>query len=296
MLSRKSDRLAERDQAVRVGVVHRMVQESIRLAEQQISQLEVLNNKTDSQAQTSAVILSTLRSGIVSLNQVQTLVQELNNVVAQHSVPGGIDTHWKQAPVTMELAIGKPVPIPLELVNTWDMLDTVLCELFRHHPTYRWIQRKLFIVYYESTRRVVDRRWALETALRPGDKVNMGILFNFSLPNWGCVRCKLPYPTSSRNRQCHSCGQWFSKFPRVQLFVSGITVNFCLRFDTTHGESGADIALSPKDTKQTLYDLLWSRRFYKVMTYREFQNWSPSKARERIEIDSILCVVMDITR
>lgn len=219
MLSRKSDRLAEKDQVVRAGAVDRMMQESIRLAEQQVSQLEVLNNKMDSQAQTSAVILSTSRSVIVSLNQMRTVL-ELNNGVAQHSVPGGIDTHWKQAPVTMELFTGKSVPIPLEPVNTWEMLDTVLSELFRRYFVYELIHRKEFIVYHESTGHEVDRRWALDTTLRPGDKVNMSIILYAEPPKCGCVRGILLYPTASRNRvQCHSCGQSFS--PRWILFAGG---------------------------------------------------------------------------
>jgi hypothetical protein len=35
--------------------------------------------------------------------------------------PRGLDTHWKQAPVTLEDALGNVIPIPLELVNSWDV-------------------------------------------------------------------------------------------------------------------------------------------------------------------------------
>lgn len=37
------------------------------------------------------------------------------------STPRGLDTHWKQAPVTLEDALGNLIPIPLELVNSWDV-------------------------------------------------------------------------------------------------------------------------------------------------------------------------------
>ena len=35
------------------------------------------------------------------------------------TTPRGLDTHWKQPPVTLEDALGNLIPIPLELVNSW---------------------------------------------------------------------------------------------------------------------------------------------------------------------------------
>lgn len=37
------------------------------------------------------------------------------------TTPRGLDTHWKQAPVTLEDALGNLIPIPLELINSWDV-------------------------------------------------------------------------------------------------------------------------------------------------------------------------------
>jgi hypothetical protein len=46
----------------------------------------------------------------------------LNDQIASLQItPRGLETHWKQAPVTLEDALGFLVPIPLELVNSWDV-------------------------------------------------------------------------------------------------------------------------------------------------------------------------------
>ena len=37
------------------------------------------------------------------------------------ATPRGLNTHWKQAPVTLEDALGNVIPIPLELVNSWEV-------------------------------------------------------------------------------------------------------------------------------------------------------------------------------
>lgn len=44
-----------------------------------------------------------------------------NNIVSLQATPRGLGTHWQQEPVILEDALGFVVPIPLELVNSWDV-------------------------------------------------------------------------------------------------------------------------------------------------------------------------------
>jgi hypothetical protein len=44
-----------------------------------------------------------------------------NNLLSLQSTPRGLGTHWLQEPMTLEDALGFMVPIPLELVNSWDV-------------------------------------------------------------------------------------------------------------------------------------------------------------------------------
>jgi hypothetical protein len=64
---RKSNRLNSTAQAVRVELVHGLLQESVKRAEEQMAQLRLMDEKLDSQARTSNMILSTMKSGVTKL-------------------------------------------------------------------------------------------------------------------------------------------------------------------------------------------------------------------------------------
>lgn len=61
---RKSNRLTSSAQAVRVELVHGLLQDSIKQAEEQMAQLKLMDKKLDSQATTSSMILTTVKSGV----------------------------------------------------------------------------------------------------------------------------------------------------------------------------------------------------------------------------------------
>jgi hypothetical protein len=56
---------------------------------------------------------------MIDLRSLLGLLQ--SQIPSQQAIPTGIGTHWKQAPVTLEDAHGHLIPIPLELVNSWDV-------------------------------------------------------------------------------------------------------------------------------------------------------------------------------
>jgi len=227
MMCRKSDRLAEKDQAFRIQAVNHLLQESVKLAEKQISELKSINDKIDSQARISTVMMSYLRSGISSLTQVRTIVIEIRNslvsiqnlIISQQYIARGIDFHWKQAPVIMELATGKQIPLPLELVNSWDMLDTILTEIFRQHPAQSKIKRKEFAIEQGSTGQEISRSLKLDLAFRPGEKVDMAMVFTDESTSNSCPRCQCSSTGSINDRaQCKECGMWFQRIVKVQQF------------------------------------------------------------------------------
>lgn len=61
---RRSNRLTDSAQAVRVELVHGLLQESIKQAEEQMAQLKQMDEKLNSQAATSNMILTTIKSGV----------------------------------------------------------------------------------------------------------------------------------------------------------------------------------------------------------------------------------------
>jgi len=59
-----SNRLTSSAQALRVELVHGLLQESISQAEEHMAQLKLMDEKLDSQATTSNMILTTVKSGV----------------------------------------------------------------------------------------------------------------------------------------------------------------------------------------------------------------------------------------
>jgi hypothetical protein len=61
--------------------------------------------------------------------QVHSMTVDIRNLLClfqshmslQQSTPRGLGTSWQQDPVTLEDALGFRIPIPLELVDSWDV-------------------------------------------------------------------------------------------------------------------------------------------------------------------------------
>jgi hypothetical protein len=64
---RKSNKLAEGEIKFRVRVVHLMLEDAKKRVEQQAAQLKVIDEKIEAQSKTSDLILSNVKSSIVSL-------------------------------------------------------------------------------------------------------------------------------------------------------------------------------------------------------------------------------------
>jgi len=65
--NRKSHKLAEGEIKFRVSVVYRMLEDARKRAEEQAAQLKAIDEKIEVQSKTSDLILSNVKSGIVSL-------------------------------------------------------------------------------------------------------------------------------------------------------------------------------------------------------------------------------------
>lgn len=121
----------------------------------------------------------------------------------------------------LELATGREIPIPLEWVNSWDMFDTILSGLFKNQPAaQRKIQRKEFAIEEADTGRDVNRTWELDMSFRPGQKVDMSMIFPANDSNVNtCPRCKTVSTASGEVRtQCVSCKMY--ELPRLVRLVA----------------------------------------------------------------------------
>ncbi|KAE8441910.1 hypothetical protein EG329_004168 [Mollisiaceae sp. DMI_Dod_QoI] len=223
----KSNKLNHSAQRLRVELVHGLLQESIRHAEEQMAQLKTMEERIVCQAKTSDKILSTVKSGMNSLSQVHSIVIDMksvlsllcNHILSQQAAPHGLGTHWQQAPVTLEDALGFMVPIPLELVNTWEMFDIILSKRFEKHPGHEMIQRREYAIEDSSSGHELGRESELLLCVRPGQKIEMTVVFSEknSAGN-SCPRCQTEVIGWTDVRiQCRnlSCKMWFHRIEEV---------------------------------------------------------------------------------
>ena len=68
---------------------------------------------------------------MIDIRRLLSLLQ--THIILQQETPRGIGTTWQQAPVIFEDALGNIFPIPLELVDSWEV-----CVPGLHmNPTYQ---------------------------------------------------------------------------------------------------------------------------------------------------------------
>ncbi|CZR63961.1 uncharacterized protein PAC_13858 [Phialocephala subalpina] len=225
----KSVKLDSSAQKVRVELVHGLLHESIKRTEEQLIQLKTMDEKLVCQDEVSNMILSTVKSGMTYLLQVHTIVIDIRAMLSllRNQIPRGLGTHWQQEPVTLEDALGFRVPIPLELVDSWEMFDTILSKRFEKHPGHKKVQSGEYVIEDGISGHELDRMLELVSCLRPGQKIEMCITFaEANIESNTCPRCQTESVGSAGSRiQCQnpSCKMWFQRIVTAddQHFVEG---------------------------------------------------------------------------
>ncbi|KAE9373748.1 hypothetical protein N431DRAFT_338810 [Stipitochalara longipes BDJ] len=221
----KSNKLAEGEIKFRVRVVHLMLEDAKTHAEEHATQLKAIDDKIEVQSKTSDLILSNVKSGIVSLTQVHSIAIDIKNILyffqshmrLQQSTPRGIGTGWQYDPVTLEDALGFRVPIPLEIVTSWKILDLILLERFEKRPGYQKVLRGEFAIEEGITGRDISRENEFAMCFRPGQKIDMSMIFsNLDTSSNHCPRCRTKSEASAEARtQCTSCQMWFQRLVEI---------------------------------------------------------------------------------
>jgi hypothetical protein len=68
--------------------------------------------------------------------------------------------------------------VPLELVNTWDVLESMLSARFRNIPGEQKISRKEYALQDRGSSQDIKRSAPFETSFFPGRKVDMSMVFS----------------------------------------------------------------------------------------------------------------------
>ena len=81
------------------------------------------------------------------------------------------------------------------------MFDMILSERFKKHPGHRKVQRGEFAIEEDITGRELSREWDWCMCFRPGQKIDMSMVFS-DLDNTSnrCPRCKTESAASAEVR------------------------------------------------------------------------------------------------
>lgn len=86
-----------------------------------------------------------------------------------------------QEPVILEDALGRIAPVHLQLITSWKAFDTVLKIRFETLQGYSKVKRREFVLQERATAREVSRVVPWERALRPGQMIEMSLVFQESI-------------------------------------------------------------------------------------------------------------------
>lgn len=109
----------------------------------------------------------------------------------QTRVPREFGPCWIQEPLTLTDALGRVAPIHLELINSWEVLESVLTARFRNVPGERKIKQKEYALQNRGTLMDIDRHVSFEASFLPGRMIDMSMIFKESSPLGGqsCPGC-----------------------------------------------------------------------------------------------------------
>ncbi|KAE8447549.1 hypothetical protein EG329_010679 [Mollisiaceae sp. DMI_Dod_QoI] len=199
----KSNKLAESAITFRVQAVHSMLEDSKRRAEKQAAQIKAMDEKIDVQSKMVDLILCNVQSGNASLTQVHSMTVDIKNMLylfqnyieSQQSTPRGLGTGWQQNPI----------------------LNVILLERFENHPGHRKVLKGEFVIEDAVTGRDLNRETKLTMCFRPGQKVNMSMVFSEVDDDANyCPRCGTPSVALAEARsQCTTCRMWFQRLVEI---------------------------------------------------------------------------------
>lgn len=99
-------------------------------------------------------------------------------IAIQEGLNYRVDRLLIQEPFILEDAIGRITPVHLQFINSWEAFDSVLTARFHGLPGVEKIMRKEFVLQERATHREITRTQPWESAFRPGQLVDMSMVFN----------------------------------------------------------------------------------------------------------------------
>jgi hypothetical protein len=109
----------------------------------------------------------------------------------QSRVPREFKPCWIQDPVILTDALGRVAPIHIELINSWDVFDSVLVARFVNFPGQGKVGRGEVAFQDRHLAKDIERSQTFETCFIPGRYIDMSMVFKQENSSTSCPKCGL---------------------------------------------------------------------------------------------------------
>jgi len=110
----------------------------------------------------------------------------------QTRIPREFEKCWIQEPLILTDALGRVAPIHLELINSWDVLESVLTARFKNIPGGQKVKQGEYALQDRRSLNLIEKNQAFEASFLPGLRVDMSMIFKQShILARSCPGCQL---------------------------------------------------------------------------------------------------------
>ncbi|TAQ88386.1 hypothetical protein B7494_g3320 [Chlorociboria aeruginascens] len=126
---------------------------------------------------------------------------------------------YSQQPAILEDALGYPLKIPLEIVRSWETVNSILCDQFQNRAGWNIVQNHRYLIQDHLTGSILRRDIPFNHAIRPGQKLLMTMVFysKYETDNI-CPRCKtMTVAASNLDVRCSNseCGMVYGRITDI---------------------------------------------------------------------------------
>jgi hypothetical protein len=153
----------------------------------------------------------TLGADLKSLmGKIWTLNFKTYNVVVdlQSRIPKEFRPCWIQEPVILTDALGRVAPIHLELINSWDVFDSVLTARFIDLPGEGKIARREYAIHEQNLGRDIQRTQPFTACFLPGRHLDMMVVFQNKNESSDTLKNSCPSCKADSKEQSSSTKKW----------------------------------------------------------------------------------------
>jgi hypothetical protein len=127
-----------------------------------------ITERIDAKIDTATTIVCSTKAAVI---KIESTVARISQRLA------GLDM-YNENTVFIEDSLGWKIPIPLEIVQSWKTLESILDDKFKDRPGRAMVRLRQYALYDSSTNRDLQRHLPLHTVLRPKQNLLMSMTYH----------------------------------------------------------------------------------------------------------------------